>query len=182
MAEATVDKPPDDRARLLALFSGDTKHNDTWSKLWDKGDFLPWDRGTPNPALEDILLERQGLIGDCFVPDDHGRRRRKKALVPGCGRGYDVLLLASFGYDAYGLEVSYSAVQRCRREQEINGHKYPIRNKDAGEGRVEFLMGDFFGDSWTNNVDGGPIFELIYDYTVGAANHGSAHGRALMQA
>ena len=169
MADAAVDNFLDDRARLLAHFSGDTaEHSDRWSKLWDKGDFLPWDRGVPNPALEDTLVDRQDLIGDCFVNDGKGGRRRKKALVPGCGRGYDVLLLASFGYDAYGLEVSDSAVQMCKQEQETNGHKYHPRNATSGAGRVAFLIGNFFGDGWQSAVDGGPVFELIYDYTVDA--------------
>lgn len=170
MGDATADKPTDARAQLLAHFSGDTAaHSDRWSELWDKGDFLPWDRGTPNPALKDVLAQRQDLIGDCFVTDGKGGRRRKKALVPGCGRGYDVLLLASFGYDVYGLEVSESAVQMCRREQDTNGHKYPVRDVTAGAGKVTFLTGDFFGDAWSSSIDGGPVFELIYDYTVDAA-------------
>jgi len=170
MGDATADKPTDARARLLAHFSGDTAaHSDRWSELWDKGDFLPWDRGTPNPALEDVLAHRQDLIGDCFVRNGEGGKWRKKVLVPGCGRGYDVMLLASFGYDVYGLEVSESAVQMCRREQDTKGHKYPVRDVTVGAGKVTFLTGDFFGDAWSSNIDGGPVFELIYDYTVDAA-------------
>ena len=176
MADATADKPLDDRARLLAHFAVDTaEHKDRWADLWDRGDFLPFDRGTANPALEDVLADRQDLIGGCYVTDAHGRRRRRKALVPGCGRGYDVLLLASFGYDCYGLEISDSAVRMCRREQEVNGHKYPVREASQGAGKVTFLVGDFFGDSWASHVDGGPTFELIYDYTVDAARSGLLH-------
>lgn len=170
MGDATADKPTDARARLLAHFSGDTAaHSDRWSELWDKGDFLPWDRGTPNPAVEDVLAHRQDLIGDCFVRDGQGGQRRKKALVPGCGRGYDVMLLASFGYDVYGLEVSESAMRMCMREQDTNGHKYPVRDVTVGAGKVTFLAGDFFGDAWLSDVDGGPVFDFIYDYTVDAA-------------
>lgn len=171
MGDATADKPTDARTRLLAHFSGDTAaHSDRWSELWDKGDFLPWDRGTPNPALEDVLAHRQDLIGDRFARGGEGGKRRKKALVPGCGRGYDVLLLASFGYDVYGLDLSESAVQMCRREQDTNGHKYPVRDVNVGgAGKITFLTGDFFGDAWSSNIDGGPVFELIYDYTVDAA-------------
>ncbi len=159
--------PTDDRAKLLAHFAGDeSDHTDRWSKLWDKGDFLPFDRGLPNPALEDTLNDRHEIFGPCFRGDCHGGRRRKKALVPGCGRGYDVLLLASFGYDAYGLEVSEIAVKRCIEEQKANGHEYPLREGSEGGGRISFLRGDFFGDGWVKNVEGGGIFDLIYDYTV----------------
>ncbi|KAL8973535.1 MAG: hypothetical protein Q9197_002222 [Variospora fuerteventurae] len=134
----------DDRARLKAHFDVDTaSHPDRWAKLWDAGNFLPWDRGTPNPALVDLLDQRKDLIGGCFV-EDAGKRRRKRALVPGCGKGYDVLLLASYGYDAYGLEVSEKAVERCVEERTANGHKYPVRHEDAGMGQSTFLQGDFF--------------------------------------
>ena len=159
--------PPDDRAKLLAHFAGDrSDHTERWSKLWDKGDFLPFDRGVPNPALEDTLSDHHEILGSCFRDDCHGGRRRKKALVPGCGRGYDVLLLASFGFDAYGLEVSQTAVKRCFEEQKTNGHKYPPKEGSAGGGRISFLNGDFFGDGWINKVEGGGVFDLIYDYTV----------------
>ena len=159
--------PPDDRAKLLAHFAGDdSDHTRRWSQLWDKGDFLPFDRGVPNPALEDTLNDHQEILGSCFRNDGLGGKRRKKALVPGCGRGYDVLLLASFGYDAYGVEVSETAVKKCIKEQKSHGHQYPPRDGTAGGGRISFLHGDFFGDGWLKHVEGGGVFDLIYDYTV----------------
>ena len=151
----------------MAHFKGDTAdHQSRWSDLWDKGDFLPWDKGAPNPALIDLLTSKDGAsIGNAIEEQrGNGHQRRKKVLVPGCGRGYDVLLFASFGFDAYGLEVSDSAVERCKEEQETNGHKYPAQN-DSGAGKVQFLNGDFFGDAWAQDLglDG---FDVIYDYTV----------------
>ncbi|CAF9933882.1 hypothetical protein IMSHALPRED_009508 [Imshaugia aleurites] len=158
----------EDRARLMAHFAGDiSKHQNQWSDLWDKGDFLPWDRGMPNPALIDALTDRRDLLGTCFVEDDFGNKRRKRALVPGCGKGYDVLLLASFGYDSFGLEVSETAVKRCYEEQEANGHKYPVSDQDLGAGAVNFMLGDFFGTDWMINIEGDGKVDLIYDYTVG---------------
>lgn len=157
----------DVRARLLEHFpNGSSDQPNRWSELWDKGDFLPWDRGLPNPALVDVLTERQDLMGTCIKDTVGGKKERKKALVPGCGRGYDVLLLASFGYDAYGLEVSEKVVELCVGEKETNGHKYPIFNEASGPGSATFIIGDFFGDDWTKNIQGGAEFDLIYDYTV----------------
>ena len=157
-----------DRARLMAHFAGDTsKHQTKWSDLWDKGDFLPWDCGMPNPALIDTLTDQRDLLGTCFVEDEFGNKRRKRALVPGCGKGYDVLLLASFGYDAFGLEVSETAVKRCYEEQKANGHKYPARDESSGAGAVKFMHGDFFGTDWMINIEGDGKLDLIYDYTVG---------------
>lgn len=163
------------RARLLEHFPNGTSDTpDRWAMLWDKGDFLPWDIGMPNPALGDVLTDRKELFGTCFKEegtaaekeDKGGSKVRKRALVPGCGRGYDVILLASFGYDAYGLEVSDKAVELCVQEQQKNGDKYPIKDESVGYGAVTFLKGDFFRDEWTEEIPGGGKFDLIYDYTV----------------
>ena len=157
----------EDRARLMAHFAGDlSKHQNKWSDLWDKGDWLPWDRGMPNPALVDTLADRQDLLGSRWTEDALGKKRRKRALVPGCGKGYDVLLLSSFGYDAFGLEVSGTAVKRCYEEQEAYGDKYPVRDESAGAGKVTFMVGDFFGTDWMKNIEGDGKVDLIYDYTV----------------
>ncbi len=39
----------------------------------------------------------------------------KKALAVGCGYGYEVELLASFGYDAYGIDISKFGTKRAKR-------------------------------------------------------------------
>lgn len=151
----------------MSHFSGDTsKHPKRWAELWDKGDFLPFDRGMPNPALVDLLTDRQDFIGSSLVRNGVGGKQRKTALVPGCGRGYDVLLLASFGYDAYGLEVSETAVKRCIEERKTNGDKYPVNDVSIGAGKATFLVGDFFVSDWMKNVEGDGKVDLIYDYTV----------------
>ena len=156
------------RARLANHFSnGTASEGSRWAELWDKGDFLPWDRHMPNPALEDILTERRDLIGPPTLKDGSESERRKCALVPGCGKGYDVLLLASFGYDAYGLEVSETAVKRCLLEQRETGHRYPVRDQAVGAGKVVFIQGDFFETAWLHEYVGrNGQFDLIYDYTV----------------
>lgn len=138
-------------------------HNDCWDKLWKKGDFLPWDRGEPNPALIDTLTDRRDLVGR---PVASKQGRRKRALVPGCGKGYDVLVLASFGYDAYGLDVSASAVKASEEFAEKEFANYTEVGSEYGCGAYKFLYGDFFKDDWVKQggFDGG--FDLIYDYTV----------------
>jgi SAM-dependent methyltransferase len=168
----------DVRATMLAHFQGTPSANpaelgNKWGELWD-ADFLPWDRGQPNPALVDTLREQRDLLGPPWL--ETGRRggagsRRKRALVPGCGRGYDVLLLASFGYDAYGLEISATAVAKCNEFAKQHAHEYPPQPGSSsggggGVGKVAFIHGDFFDDSWRQQVEGGSTFELLYDYTV----------------
>lgn len=150
----------------LAQYQGD-RYVDGWAALWDKGGSLPWDKGYPNPALEDVLVQRKGTLGGPIAQDAQGQSYRRKALVPGCGRGVDVLLLASFGYDAYGLEYSAAAVEACGKE-EAEEHSWDrVQDQAVGRGRVTFVQGDFFDDAWLQKI-GVELngFDLIYDYTV----------------
>lgn len=152
--------------QILSQYQGDSYVNG-WDELWKKCDNLPWDRGSPNPALEDTLIERRSTIGEPLAQDAQGNTYRRKALVPGCGRGVDVLLLASFGYDSYGLECSDGAVEACKQEQAKNGDKYPARDAKVGQGKIAFVHGDFFANDWLEKLGLSlNSFDLIYDYTV----------------
>ncbi|KAK7529229.1 putative thiol methyltransferase [Phyllosticta citribraziliensis] len=177
---STADRPTDARERLLSHF-GSTEPKDSssqgakWDQLWCDGSFLPWDKGLPNPALRDLL--QNNLPDDVLRPDDppllpdpvvDGKRRR--ALVPGCGKGYDVHLLASAGYEAWGLEISPAAIEAAKqwaKEAEERGLKdgYETLNEKWGGGSANFVCGDFFKDDWLQKigVEGG--FDIIYDYT-----------------
>lgn len=106
------------------------------------------DRGFPSPALEDTLVQRAGTIGGPIAQDGE----RRNVLVLGCGRGVDVLLFASFGYDAYGLECSAAAVEACNKEEKENHSRYRVRDKKVGKGKVTFVQGDFFDDTWLKEI------------------------------
>ncbi|CAP97658.1 hypothetical protein E8E15_010609 [Penicillium rubens] len=149
----------------LSQYKGD-KYVDGWAALWDKGDNLPWDRGFPNPALGDTLVKQRPTIGAPLATDAQGQSYRRKALVPGCGRGVDVLLLASFGFDAYGLEYSAAAIEACKKEETDNASWYRVRDQTVGTGKVTWVQGDFFDDAWLQKI-GVPLngFDIIYDYT-----------------
>lgn len=157
------------RQELQRHFTGyqGEKYADGWAQLWDQGDFLPWDRMAPSPALTDTLLHHKDIIGTALVESD-GTERRKKALVPGCGRGVDVLLLESFGYDAVGLEYSQTAREACEEYAREHASDYPVRDENIGKGTRRFVRGDFYTDDWLPEAglekDG--KFDLIYDYTV----------------
>lgn len=64
----------------------------------------PWDRGGPSPPLRE-LFER-------FAPAG-------RVLVPGCGRGYDVALIAAHGGNVTGLDIAETAV---REAAEVHPH------------------------------------------------------------
>jgi SAM-dependent methyltransferase len=135
-------------------------HGQKWDELW-RENFAPWDNGLPNPAFVDILNEREDLS---YKKADGSR---KKALVAGCGKGYDVLLLSAMGYDAYGLEISDTALQASKKFANENDGKGAYATKEGVEkGRVTWLAGDFFKDEFLKEVEGEKKFDLFYDYTV----------------
>jgi len=70
-----------------------------WQGVYDAGP-MPFDLGQATPALCDWLDGH---------PLDPGR-----ALVPGCGRGHDVIELARRGFDALGVDFARSAVRDAR--------------------------------------------------------------------
>lgn len=166
MTAPTAFKPEDMQAHLANY--KDEKYVDGWASLWEKNDVkLPWDAGFPNPALEDTLVKQRATIGGPMAEDAQGQSYRRKALVPGCGRGVDVLLLASFGFDAYGLEYSPGAIEACKKEEAENNSWYRVRDQTIGRGKVTFVQGDFFDDAWLQSIGVPPNgFDIIYDYTV----------------
>jgi SAM-dependent methyltransferase len=139
-------------------------HTEIWDELWQQKT-TPWDRFEPHPALIDALNEKTSIVG---LSTKFGNESpRKKALIPGCGRGYDVLLFASHGYDAYGLDISQTAVDACEeldKEQGDNTMIYPLRDAIIGRGSRHFFAADFFKDDLSSHTGSGR-FDVIYDHT-----------------
>lgn len=127
-----------------------------WDTLWQK-QITPWDRNTHSPALEELLVDKK------FPLLPANRIGRGKGLVPGCGKGYDVALLAALEGDTgtkimakvVGLDVSSKAVEEARGRFE---------GEITGQGNIEFVKGDFFGESETWAKEG--PYDVVYDYTV----------------
>ena len=146
-------------------------HHAVWEALWADGSFLPWDRQLPHPALHDALISRRDMLGDAFHDPGSNtpRKDRRRALVPGCGRGCDVFQLRSFGYDVLGIDVSITAVAKAAElEMDIAARGktrgspvevgYGVKDPAVGMGVAEVKAVDFFG------LPG--QFDLIFDYTV----------------
>lgn len=79
---------------------------------WDQAyqdNITPWDKGAPSPPLVE-WLSRNPLPG--------------RVLVPGCGIGHDVAYLASLGIDAYGLDISPTAVLRAQATHPEHAHRF----------------------------------------------------------
>jgi len=69
-----------------------------WESCYVEG-HTPWDKGIPSPPLT-------AWVGK-YRPEG-------KALVPGCGIGHDVVMLAQAGMDAHGVDIATTAVQRAQ--------------------------------------------------------------------
>lgn len=148
---------------------------DSWEESWQAGR-TPWDAGGPAAQLVALLeADRQALdrpaeaetglaVGPSAValgpsaeasselaasaptaPIPTGR-----ALVPGCGSGYDVLALAGAGRQALGLDLAPTAILRFRALRDAAG-------MDAEA--AEAVAADYF------EFQPEQPFDLIWDYT-----------------
>ena len=163
------------RAVMREHFTGHSgkEYHDGWAKLWEAGDFLPWDRMVPSPALTDALDNYPHVLGTSKLVLPDGTTRRKRALVPGCGRGVDVMLLQAYGYDVVGLEYASKALEACEiyAKETESEDMYKPKDDQLGKGSRTFVQGDFYADDWLekaglNEHGKEGVFELIYDYTV----------------
>ncbi|KAK5168209.1 uncharacterized protein LTR77_006778 [Saxophila tyrrhenica] len=168
MEQPKVDEQREElRKHFLRL--SDEKQVNGWDYMWQK-EVTPWDRKRPTPALVDALAQKGEFFASPLKSGGDGGKMRKKAFVPGCGRGYDVLLFASYGFDAYGLDVSATAIKAAEellREQDKE-QIFPVQHVQAGRGEPKFIEADFFKDDFLSEIgvskSDGP-FDLIYDYT-----------------
>lgn len=89
-----------------------------------------------------------------------GRLQGGRAFVPGCGRGYDVALLASPTRHVTGLELIHDAVSTARA--------YVNSKAPEMAGQWDIQQGDFFEHCPQERYD------LIYDHTFLCALHPGA--------
>jgi SAM-dependent methyltransferase len=151
-------------------------HPDRWDYCCKDG-FYPWDQDGPSLALADLLTERSDHIPEAqlrghernLMYEANGKVSRRKALVPGCGLGHDVILLGLLGYDVIGLDCSQDAINMA--EGNFNAAKseglcLPINGIVAGS--IQFVAGDFFSEGWVSGLGAecSGKFHLIFDYTV----------------
>ena len=100
-----------------------------WEIRYRSGD-TPWEKGAAHPALS-AWLETNSFSG--------------RVLVPGCGSGHDVRVLAAHGAEVVGLDIAPSAIAAARRHPPA--------------GRESYEVGDFFRPpaTWLGTFDG--LFE-----------------------
>ncbi len=102
-----------------------------WENCYRRGE-TPWDKGAAAPGLGDFLREN-AVLG--------------RVLVPGCGTGHDVRVLAGGGARVVGLDLSPTAIGVAEKFEKV-----------ADE---SFRVGDFF--SIEGDLAGS--FDWIWEHT-----------------
>ncbi|XP_022878984.1 probable thiol methyltransferase 2 isoform X4 [Olea europaea var. sylvestris] len=105
-----------------------------WDKCWEQG-LTPWDLGQPTPVLVH-------LCNTSSLP-------KGRALVPGCGSGYDVMAVACPERYVVGVDISDNAIQKAKE----------LSSRSPNSDHFTFLKTDFF--TWQP----AELFDLIFDYT-----------------
>lgn len=81
-----------------------------WEKAYQEG-ITPWDKGCASPPIAE-WLEKNSLKGE--------------GLVLGCGLGHDVRLLASYGYQVLGMDISQTAINKAMEIDNVNNESYKV--------------------------------------------------------
>jgi methyl halide transferase len=87
-----------------------------WAKRFQSGE-MPWDRGDANPQLGAWLAA--GALQPCRI------------LVPGCGSGYEVAVLAAAGFEVTALDYAPEAIGRTRKQLDTAGLRATLVEADA---------------------------------------------------
>lgn len=90
---------------------------DFWQERFESGN-IPWDRRGPNPQLQRWLDE--GIVAP-----------RAHVLVPGCGRGWEVAVLAEKGATVTGIDYAPAAMEACRSLLQARGLKAELCQADV---------------------------------------------------
>jgi len=87
-----------------------------WETRYQTGD-MPWEKGEPSPGLVDFLKA-------------HPELPKGTVCVPGCGTGHDVRAWAAAGFDAYGFDITPSAIKLAREKTAAAGLEAQFQQSD----------------------------------------------------
>lgn len=122
-----------------------------WEGAWAQH-CTPWDAGRAAPALTHLLAS------EALPPGP--------VLVPGCGAGWDALACAAAGRPTLGIDLSATAVARCRERQAAD-----VRTRGLPPSALDFRVADFFAFAPRQP------FSVVWDYTFMSALRSDAWPR-----
>ncbi len=149
-----------------------------WEQRFQEG-HTPWDRGEANPQLGAWL--GSGALKPCRI------------LVPGCGSGYEVAVLAQAGFDVTALDYAPVAIERTRKLLEAANLKAELVEADALAWRPErpfdaiyeqTCLCALYPDDWRAYADrlhlwlapAGTLYALFVQYSWPGAAVGTIQG------
>ena len=126
-AQPPANMPPE-ILHLRKLLVEDPTHGASATGAWDaawRSDVTPWDS-----RLKDVQPSLRELVESEFWHErvEPGLREiggRVRALVAGCGRGYDAIYFALQGIDSVGIDLSPTAVRAANDHLESLGANAP---------------------------------------------------------
>lgn len=142
----------------MAQTSSADNYSERWEIMWnggnheyevkngDGGSLKPgqaFDAGRSCPHLEPFLKQKKHMLVDTT------------AVIPGCGRGYDVETFAKYCKEVTGIELAQTAVVAAK---EYLGDKHD---------NAQVIQGNFLEDSGNIEVQ----YDVGYDYTFFCALH-----------
>ena len=149
-----------------------------WDQRFAEGN-TPWDRGAANPQLG--LWLTAGALKPCRI------------LVPGCGSGHEVAVLAQAGFDVTALDYSPEAIARTRKQLDAAGLKASLVEADALAWQAQrpfdaiyeqTCLCALYPDQWRDYADqlerwlapGGTLFALFVQFARPGAADGEIQG------
>lgn len=149
-----------------------------WEQRFAAGE-TPWDRGEANPQLDAWLAS--GALKPCRI------------LVPGCGSGYEVAVLAKAGFEVTALDYAPEAIGRTRKQLDAAGLKATVIEADAlawQPGKPfdaiyeQTCLCALYPDQWRDYADqlhrwlapGGKLFALFVQFLRPGAAEGKIEG------
>jgi len=117
-----------------------------WEKRYQSGD-TGWDRGGVSPALEQWLAK--DMLKPCRI------------LIPGCGRGHEVVQLARRGFSVTAIDIAPSATRHLERELAATGLNADVICGDLFEFETELLFDAVYEQTCLCAIDPGhrPAYE-----------------------
>lgn len=88
--------------------------NNCMAKDWNaayENDEIPWDKGMAAPPLQAFLATHP---------------MRGRVLVPGCGLGHDVRLLAEQGASVVGMDIAAGAVRKAQAIEAVGDERFEV--------------------------------------------------------
>ncbi|KAG9036526.1 hypothetical protein FRB95_008581 [Tulasnella sp. JGI-2019a] len=122
-----------------------------WDFLWRENEST-WARETSDSQRTASILDafaaskpgglvlKTALHGSSDLENTENNHGAPLILVPGCGRGYDVLRFATMGFNTWGIDISPHAVEYARSTIA----SFSSEDKDTISSHITLMTADFF--------------------------------------